>query len=118
MNVSRSPISCSSASSDRLYNAPRTIALNIGTASHGLRPAADLRFSSAFRQYHLEHGPEVLPRDQFADHRQMPAPLLPQLPPPAFGRHIRKTQLPAIARSCHLSSPGLRCRSRPSECLM
>ena len=43
MNVSRSPISCSSASSDRLYNAPRTTALNISTASHGLRPAVDLR---------------------------------------------------------------------------
>ena len=50
MKVSRSPISCSSASSDRLYNAPRTIALNISTASHGLRPAADLRSSPAFRQ--------------------------------------------------------------------
>ena len=42
MNVSRSPISCSS-SSDGLYNAPSTIALNISTVSHGLRPAADFR---------------------------------------------------------------------------
>ena len=49
VNVSRSPISCSSASSDRLYNAPRTIALNISTAPHGLRPAANLRSLAGLR---------------------------------------------------------------------
>ena len=49
MNVSRSPISCSSASSDRLYSAPRTIALNMTTASHGFRPAADLRSFAGVR---------------------------------------------------------------------
>ena len=50
MNVSRSPISCSSPSSDRLCNAPRTMALNINTASQGLRPAADLRSLFGLRQ--------------------------------------------------------------------
>lgn len=118
MNVSRSPISCSSASSDRLWSAPKTMALNVITASRGLRPAGDLRSASGFRQTASSTGRKVLPRDQFPDHRRMPSPLLLQLPPPAFGRHVRKTQLSSVARLCHRSSSGFRCPFQLSILLM
>ena len=107
MKVSRSPISCSSASSDRLYSAPRTIALNISTASHGLRPAADLRFSSAFRQTasstgrkssHGTSSPIIarcLPRF-FSSFRRLPS----------AATSAKLSCLPSRAL-CHLSSPGL-----------
>ena len=103
MNVSRSAIASSSASSDRLYNEPSTSALNIRTASQGLRPAGDLRSLSGFRHTassrgrNFSHGTSspisarCLPR--------LPLPLQPA--PAVLGRHVRKAPLPRRSRLRH-----------------
>ena len=99
MNVSRSPISCSSASSDRLYNAPRTTALNISTASHGLRPAVDLRSLFGLRHTVSSTGR----KSSQGTSSSIIAKL--KLPPPSLYRHVRKTQLPWPSCACHPFAP-------------